>query len=93
MRESLRPTVETMVLYSSWLCHSGLNINISRILGRDAREYSVVQSDEYGNVTLLSGITKNGKSYSEFHFGAGESSIIKMVMKIESISEQGRIYQ
>lgn len=64
---------------------------ISRILGKDVSAYSVVQSDEYGNITLLSGRTKTGKSYSEFHFGAGESSIIKMIMKIESISAQGLI--
>lgn len=48
---------------------------ITRILGKDVSEFSVVQSDNYGNITLLSGRTKTGKSYSEFHFGAGESSI------------------
>ena len=64
---------------------------ISRILGKDVSEYSIVRSDEYGNITLLFGRTKSGKSYSEFHFGAGESSIIKMVMKIESISAQGLV--
>ncbi len=64
---------------------------ISWILGKDVSAYSIVQSDDYGNITLLSGRTKTGKSYSEFHFGAGESSVIKMVMKIEGISAQGLI--
>lgn len=65
--------------------------HISKILGKDVSKYSIVQTDEYGNVTLLSGKTTTGTSYSEFHFGAGESSIIKMVLGIETVSAQGLI--
>lgn len=65
--------------------------NITKILGKNVDGYSVVKTDREGNVTLLSGKTTGGASFSEFHFGAGESSIIKMVLGIESVSEQGLI--
>ncbi len=64
---------------------------ISRILGKDVSAYAVVQSDSYGNINLLTGKTKEGKRYSEFHFGAGESSIIKMIMKIENAPMQSLV--
>lgn len=65
--------------------------HISKILGKDVSDYSVIQTDKFGNLTLLSGKTESGTSYSEFHFGAGESSIIKMVIGIENISDQGLV--
>lgn len=64
---------------------------ITKILGKDVSEYQVVQSDRYGNIQLLSGQTENKKTYSEFHFGAGESSIIKMIMGIEQAAENSLI--
>lgn len=64
---------------------------ITKILGKDVSEYQVVQSDRYGNIQLLSGQTQKGKTYSEFHFGAGESSVIKMVLGIEHASENSLI--
>ena len=66
-------------------------LHISKILGKDVSNYSVIKTDKYGNITLLSGQTENGASYSEFHFGAGESSIIKMVLGIENVADQGLI--
>ena len=65
--------------------------HISKILGKDVSGYSLVKADKFGNISLLSGKTRNGKQYSEFHFGAGESSIIKMVMAIENVSNQSFI--
>jgi len=64
---------------------------ITKILGKDVSEYQIVQSDRYGNIQLLSGQTSKGKTYSEFHFGAGESSIIKMVIGIEKAEENSLI--
>lgn len=66
-------------------------LHISKILGKDVSHYSVIKTDKYGNITLLSGETEKGTSYSEFHFGAGESSIIKMVLGIENVADQGLI--
>ena len=44
-----------------------------------------IEFDEKLNV--LSGRTKKGDSYTEFHFGAGESSIIRMVTEIEQCED------
>lgn len=65
--------------------------HITKILGKDVSAYAVVQPDNKGNITLLSGKTEKGKNYSEFHFGAGESSIIKMVMAIEKATPQSLV--
>lgn len=64
---------------------------ITRILGKDVSKFMVIKPNKYGNITLLSGKTDKNKSYSEFHFGAGESSIIKMIMGIESAPPQSLI--
>lgn len=65
--------------------------HITKILGKDVSKYSVIKADKYGNITLLSGQTEKGTSYSEFHFGAGESSVIKMVLGIERTADQSLI--
>lgn len=64
---------------------------VERILGRSVRDYHHIRVDTKGRVSLLSGTTPNGISYSEFHFGAGESSVIRMVMKIEDSSDNSLI--
>ncbi len=61
------------------------------ILGRDVSRYSHIKVDRKGRVSLLSAETDGGQKYSEFHFGAGESSIIKMIIKIESMSEHSLV--
>lgn len=61
---------------------------ISRILGKDVAGFKRLRIDAGGRVVLLTGKTKSGAGYSEFHFGAGESSIIRMVSQIELASEQ-----
>lgn len=64
----------------------------SRILGKDLSQYGLIEVDASGKVTLLKGKTNDGKSsFSEFHFGAGESSIIRMVMQIEALKENSLI--
>ena len=40
---------------------------------------------------LLTGKTKSGSGYSEFHFGAGEASVIRMVAGIELADEQSMV--
>lgn len=57
---------------------------VSRILGKDVTQYRTLRRDSKGNIHLLAGTTKGGTEFSEFHFGAGESSIIRMVLDIES---------
>ncbi len=65
---------------------------VQKILGKNINGYSVVKIDERGRVILLTGQTEDGSiQYSEFHFGAGESSIIRMIMGIESSPDNSLI--
>ena len=58
---------------------------IQKILGKNIEGYSLVKVNERGQITLLTGQTEDGTiRYSEFHFGAGESSVIRMVIGIEA---------
>jgi predicted ATPase len=64
---------------------------VGRILGKDISGYTHIRVDAGGRVSLLAGRTDAGAAYSEFHFGAGESSVIRMVMKIESLGDNSLI--
>jgi len=65
--------------------------SVSAILDKDVSAYKNMQVDDKGNVTLLSGINNEGETFSEFHFGAGESSIIRMVLQLESASDNSLV--
>lgn len=55
---------------------------VEHILGKKVSDY---QSTPYGGHEGTFLVGKSGNStYSEFHFGAGESSVIRMVSKIEN---------
>lgn len=62
-------------------------IAVTRILGKEVSEYAQLSVDASGRMRLLTGKTGDGTSFSEFHFGAGESSVIKMILQIEDASE------
>lgn len=62
-----------------------------KILGKDLTGYNRITVDDNGKVTLLTGMTEKGIQFSEFHFGAGESSIIKMVLEIENLPDNSLI--
>ena len=64
---------------------------VSRILGKDVTKYRTLRRDSKGNIHLLAGTTPQGTGYSEFHFGAGESSIIRMVMRIEAAPDSSLV--
>ena len=64
---------------------------ISRILGKDVSKFQEVHTQTNGEITLYTGKNDSGCTYSEFHFGAGESSVIRMVNAIEKISDNGLI--
>ena len=61
---------------------------VSRILGKDVTGFRSMRVQAGGRIQLLTGVTQQGSGYSEFHFGAGESSVIRMVSDIESAGEQ-----
>ncbi|MCP9889054.1 AAA family ATPase [Cyanobium sp. ATX 6A2] len=58
--------------------------SVAAVLDKDVSGYRHIRVDDRGNVTLLSGINDTGESFSEFHFGAGESSVIRMVLELEA---------
>lgn len=64
---------------------------IGKILGKDISNYSQILVSDKGKITLLTGKTDQGVEYSEFHFGAGESSIIRMIIIIESCQENSLV--
>ena len=65
--------------------------SVSAILDKDVSLFKNMRVDEKGDITLLSGVNDQGESFSEFHFGAGESSIIRMVLKLESASNNALV--
>ncbi|NJN57787.1 MAG: AAA family ATPase [Leptolyngbyaceae cyanobacterium SL_5_9] len=70
---------------------SGVAGAVASILDKDISAFSFLRVDTRGRVTLLAGQTLSGDSYSEFHFGAGESSIIRMAIKLETIPENSLV--
>lgn len=63
----------------------------SKVLGKEIRGYSQIKIGNDGRVSLLKGQTDNHISYSEFHFGAGESSVIRVIMRMESLADNSLI--
>lgn len=70
---------------------SGVVDAARKILGKEIDGYSEIQVDARGRITLLTGRTTGGVGYSEFHFGAGESSIIRMLQVMETAPENSLI--
>lgn len=65
--------------------------SVARILDKDISEFSFIRVDSRERVTLLAGQTSEGDAFSEFHFGAGESSVIRMAMALEVIPENSLV--
>lgn len=66
---------------------------VERILGKEAANYLRVDADKDGKYSILAVKDPTGiiGGYSEFHFGAGEASIIRIVGEIESTEENALI--
>jgi len=62
-----------------------------RVLGKDISKFKELKVDDGGRVTLLTAEASSDISYSEFHFGAGESSVIRMISEIESAEDNALI--
>jgi hypothetical protein len=56
---------------------------VERILGKEAEKYLLVSGNRQASKQLYAARTTGGDSYSEFHFGAGEASVIRIVRDIE----------
>lgn len=64
---------------------------VASILDKDISEFSFVHVDPRGRVTLLAGQTPEGDAFSEFHFGAGESSVIRIATELEAMPENSLV--
>jgi predicted ATPase len=63
---------------------------VSRILGKDAKHYERVSLKSDPSKSILVGM-RQANDYSQFHFGAGEASIIEMVSRIEGADDNSLI--
>jgi predicted ATPase len=61
-----------------------------RVLGKSMTGYANLTVDSAGKITLYAASTEQG-TYSEFHFGAGEASIIKIISGVESAPDNSLI--
>jgi predicted ATPase len=68
-----------------------VKLHAGRILGKDLNGFRRMEIDSTGKVKFLAGATENGTSYSEFHFGAGESSVIRIVTQIEASNDHALV--
>ncbi|MGW2044863.1 ATP-dependent nuclease [Streptomyces sp. NPDC001858] len=64
---------------------------VEAILGKDAAAYLRVNSGEGGLSIFASQATDETAGYSEFHFGAGEASVIRIVSQIEAAQNHALI--
>lgn len=64
--------------------------HVSRILNKDAKNYERVYLKSDPSKSILVGMRQEN-DYSQFHFGAGEASIIEMVSRIEEAKDNSLI--
>lgn len=69
---------------------SEITTTIGRILGKDASGYQRISLKDDPGKSILVGM-KRLNDYSQFHFGAGEASIIEMVVKLEEAHDNALI--
>ncbi|WP_280470612.1 ATP-dependent nuclease [Nocardia farcinica] len=56
---------------------------VEKILAKDMQGCNRLSIDAQGKATLYAARNSDGSEYSEFHFGAGEASVIRIVSAIE----------
>ncbi|MCG8915543.1 AAA family ATPase [Actinokineospora sp. PR83] len=64
---------------------------VERILGKDMQGCNRLNIDSQGRTTIFAVRNSDGSEYSEFHFGAGEASVIRIVSAIEQADEGAMI--
>ncbi|WP_249040516.1 ATP-dependent nuclease [Nocardia cyriacigeorgica] len=63
-----------------------------KILGKPISGYQQLYLDAEDRVSMFTGLTHRGEAYSEFHFGAGEASIIRMIAEIEAAHDNAIVF-
>lgn len=66
---------------------------VEHILGKEAANYLRVDADRASRVSILAvrSADRADDNYSEFHFGAGEASIIRIVSLVEDVPDEALI--
>ncbi len=64
---------------------------VEKILGKDMQGCNRLSLDTQGRATLFAVRNSDGSEYSEFHFGAGEASVIRIVSAIEEAPDGAMI--
>ncbi|CAM5309382.1 hypothetical protein LSHI6S_00785 [Leifsonia shinshuensis] len=64
---------------------------VESILGKEAEKYLLVDGTRRGDKQLYAARSSTGDAYSEFHFGAGEASVIRIVSDIEMRADNSLI--
>ncbi|WP_433261577.1 AAA family ATPase [Actinosynnema sp. CS-041913] len=70
---------------------SGVVDAVEKILGKDMQGCNRLSIDALGHATLFAVRNSDGSEYSEFHFGAGEASVIRIVSAIEEAPDGAMI--
>lgn len=60
---------------------------VGKILGKPIEGYNRLDVDPLGRVSLYAARLPGGDEYSEFHFGAGEASVIRIVSAVEAADD------
>jgi predicted ATPase len=64
---------------------------VEKILGKTIAGFTRLFIDAGDRVSLFAARSVDGDNYSEFHFGAGEASVIRIVSEIEAAGENAMI--
>ncbi|MGM7646766.1 ATP-dependent nuclease [Nocardia sp. JW2] len=62
-----------------------------KVLGKPLSGFRQLYLDATDKLSMFSGVTARGDGYSEFHFGAGEASVIRIIAEVEAADEQSLI--
>ncbi|MBI3214702.1 MAG: AAA family ATPase [Mycobacterium sp.] len=90
-RELVKAVGAAFAAYSEKTLSPVVAENVARILGKPVEGFHQVFLDQAERVSLYAGQTSKGDEYSEFHFGAGEASVIRIVSGVEGAAENSLI--
>lgn len=90
-RDLTKAVGTTFTAYSERELTPAVAENAARILGKPVHGFHQLFIDKTERVSLYAGQTNKGEEYSEFHFGAGEASVIRIVSGIENAAENSLI--
>ncbi|WP_312032672.1 ATP-dependent nuclease [Nocardia coubleae] len=62
-----------------------------KVLAKPLAGFRQLFLDDIDRLSIFSGVTALGDGYSEFHFGAGEASVIRIIAEVEAAEENSLI--